>query len=100
MTVLNIICYLAFAARLIALPVLLVNCVRYIKSRPMNNLVAVRTGFPIKSVSFFVASALTTVVAANIMTTHARHDAVNFIQSLSGNYVVYIDGSQVDNPDR
>jgi hypothetical protein len=34
------------------------------------------------------------------MTTYARHDAVNFIQSLSGNYVVYIDGSQVDNPDR
>ena len=69
------------------------------KSRPVNSLVAVQAGFPSKSVSFFVLSILTAVAAANIVTTYARHDAVNFIRSLSGNYVVYVDGRQIRDSD-
>jgi hypothetical protein len=97
---LNIICNVAFAATIIALPFLLVNWTRYMKSRPINRLVAVRTGFPTKSVSFFLVSALTTGAAAVVITSYASRDAVNYIRSLSGNYVVYVDGRQVRDSDK
>lgn len=100
MRALNIICNVAFAATIIALPFLLVNWTRYMKSRPINRLVAVRTGFPTKSVSFFVVSALTAGAAATIVSTYAKHDAVNFIRSLSGNYVVYVDGREIRDSDK
>jgi len=100
MTALNIICNVAFAAAIIALPFLLVNWTRYLKSRPIHGLVAVRTGFPIKSVSFFLGAALTAGIAASVMTTYARHDVVNFLRSLSGNYVVYVNGRQIRDSDK
>lgn len=100
MRVLNIICTLAFAATIIALPFLLVNWTRYLKRRPINRLVAVRTSFPTKSVSFFLVSALTAGAAAIMMTTYASHDVVNSIRSLSGNYVVYVDGRQIRDSDK
>jgi hypothetical protein len=70
------------------------------KSRPINRLVAVRTGFPTKSVSFFLVSALTTGAAAVVITSYASRDAVNHIRSLSGNYVVYVEGRQVRDSDK
>lgn len=95
MNALNVICNLAFAATIIALPFLLVNWFRYMKSRAIHKSPAAQTGFPTKSVGFFLVPALIAGVAANILSTYARHDAVNFIRSLSGNYVVYVDGRQI-----
>jgi len=100
MNTLNVICNCAFATTIIALPFLLVNWARYMKAQPVNRLLAVRSGFPTKSVSFFVISALTVGVIASVMTTHARHDALNFIRNLSGNYTVHVDQLQVRDPDR
>jgi hypothetical protein len=98
--VLNVVCYCAFAASIIALPFLLVNWWKYMKDQPVNRLVAVRAGFPIKSVSFFVVSCLTTIVVASFITTYARHDTLNFIQSLSGNYEVYVNHQPVRDSDK
>lgn len=100
MTFLNVICYCAFAAAIIALPFLLVNWVRYMKAQPVNRLVVIRSGFPTKSVSFFVIPILIAGVAGSIITTYARHDALKFIQSLSGNYTVYVNEQQVPDTDK
>lgn len=100
MNTLNVICNCAFATSIIALPFLLVNWAKYMKAQPVNRLVAVRPGFPIKSVSFFVISILTTIVAASVMTTYARRDALNFVQSLSGDYTVYVNHKQVRDSDK
>lgn len=66
MTFLNVICYCAFAAAIIALPFLL-NWVRYMKAQPVNRLVVIRSGFPTKSVSFFVIPILIAGVAGSII---------------------------------
>ena len=100
MNTLNVICNCAFAASIIALPFLLVNWAKYMKAQPVNRLVAVRPGFPTKSVGFFVVSILTAIVLSTVMTTYARHDALNFIQSLSGNYTVYVNHEQVRDADK
>ena len=95
MKALTAISYLAFAVAIIALPFLLVNWWKYMKAQPVNRLVVVRPGFPIKSVSFFVFSILTAIAAATIVSTYARHDVLSFIQNLSGNYTVYVNHQQV-----
>jgi hypothetical protein len=100
MNTLNVLCYCAFAASIIALPFLLVNWARYMKAQPINRLITVRAGFPTKSVSFFVISALTAGVLASTMTTYARRDALNFLQSLSENYTVYVNQQQVRDSDK
>jgi hypothetical protein len=100
MNTLNALCYCAFAASVIALPFLLVNWARYMKARPVNRLISVRTGFPTKSVSFFVISVLTTGLLANSLNTYARRDALNFLQTLSGNYRVYVNQQQVRDSDK
>jgi hypothetical protein len=100
MNTLNVICYCAFAAAIVALPFLLVNWFKYIKDQPLNRLVTVRTGFPTKSVSFFLFSAGIAMAAASVMTTYARRDALNFLQSLPENYTVYVNQQQVHDPDK
>jgi hypothetical protein len=100
MNALNVLCYCAFAASIIALPFLLVNWARYMKTQPDSRLITGRPGFPTKSVSFFVISALTAGVLASAMTTYARRDALNFLQSLSGNYTVYVNQQKVPDADR
>lgn len=65
------------------------------QGQPANRLVAIRTGFPTKSVSFFLLSALTTMAAASIMTTYARRDVLSFLQNLSGSYTVYVNHQEV-----
>jgi hypothetical protein len=100
MNTLNVICYCAFAAAIVALPFLLVNWWKYIKDQPVNRLVTVRAGFPTKSVSFFLISACTAMAAASIMTTYARRDTLNFLQSLPENYTVYVNQQQVSDPDK
>ena len=99
MKLLNVICNCAFAAAIIALPFLLVNWMKYMKAQPVNKLV-VRHAFPTKSVGFFLIPTLTVVVVATVMTTYARHDALKFIQSLSGNYTVYVNHEQVADSDK
>ena len=99
MNILNGICYFAFAAAIVAVPFLVVNWWKYIKNQPLNRLVTVRAGFPTKSVSFFLISACTAMAAASIMTSYARHDALNFLQSLPQGYLVYVNGQQVAYPD-
>ena len=69
-------------------------------SRPLNRPGSGRSEFPIKSVSFFLVSTLTAIVLATVMTTYARRDVLNFIQGLSGNYKVYINRQQVQEPDK
>jgi hypothetical protein len=100
MKTLTLIWYCAFAASVIALPFLLVNWWKYMKDQPVNRLVAVRTGFPTKSVSFFVLSFVTAMASASIITTYARLDALDFIKSLSGNYMVYVNRQEVRQSDR
>ena len=97
---LNVICYCAFVTALITLPFLLINWVMYVKAQPTNRLVAVRTGFPTKSVTIFVLSILIAIVAATIVTTAVRNEALNFLESTSGNYRVYVDGQEPANPDK
>ena len=98
MNILNVIGSCAFAATIVALPFLLVNWWKYIKNQPVNRLVTVRTGFPTKSVSFFLISAGIAMAAATVMTTYARGDALNFLQSLPDNYTVYVNQQQVNDP--
>ena len=100
MNSLNVICYGAFAAAIISLPFLLVNWWKYMKHQPLNRLVKVRAGFPTKSVSFFLISACIAMAAANAATTYAKRDALNFLQSLPGNYTVYVNQRQVHDPDK
>jgi hypothetical protein len=100
MNSLNVIHYCAFAAAIVALPFLLVNWWKYIKNQPLNRLVTVRAGFPTKSVGFFLISACIAMAAASIMTTYARHDALNFLQSLPENYTVYVNQQEVRDPDK
>ena len=95
MKALNINCYCSFAATLIALPFFVVNVVIYNTRQPVNSVAAAQRGFPIKSVSFFLVSVITTIVVAGVMTTYARREALNFIQSLSGNYTVYVNEQEV-----
>ena len=92
---LNVITYCAFAASIISLPFLLVNWWRYMQGQPANRLVVIRTGFPTKSVSFFLISVFTTIAAASIMTTYASRDVSSFLQNLSGNYTVYVNRQEV-----
>lgn len=100
MNTLNVICYGAFAAAIVALPFLLVNWWKYIKDRPLNRLVTVRAGFPTKSVGFFLISACTAMAVASVMTTYARGEALNFLQSLPENYTVYVNQKQVPDPEK
>ena len=95
MKALNVISYLAFTAAIIALPFMLVNWWKYMRSPRARRLGAFQPGFPYKSISFFVFSALTAIAAASVMTAYARHDVLNFIQNLSGNYTVYVNQKQV-----
>jgi hypothetical protein len=99
MRIVYLICYCAIAALIIALPFLLFNWWKYMKDQPVNRLVAVRAGFPAKSVSFFFFSFVTAMVAASIITTYARRDALNFIQNLSGNYTVDVNQQRVRDSD-
>ena len=95
MKALDIICACAFAASLISLPFLVVNWVTYVRRRPLNSLVAPQSAFPIRSTTFFLVSCLTAIVAASIMTTYARHEALNFLRSSSENYTVYVNEQEV-----
>jgi len=95
MTVLNVIQYCAFAAAIAAMPFLLVNWWKYIKNQPLNRLVTVRAGFPIKSVSVFLISAGILLVAATIVTNHSRREALNFLHNLPERYQVYVNQQQV-----
>lgn len=70
------------------------------KAQPINRLVAVRTGFPIKTVTVFVLSILTAIVAATILTNAARNEALSFLEKVSGTYQVYVDGREAANPDK
>ena len=97
---LNVICYCAFATALITLPFLVVNWVMYLKAQPTNRLVAVRAGFPIKTVAIFVLSILTAIVTATIVTTAVRHEALNFLEGSAANYRVHVDGREIANPDK
>jgi len=98
MNILKAICYCAFAASIISLPFFLVNWVKYVKAQPVNRLIAVRSGFPARSTGFFVISIVTALLAATIMTTFARREALRFIKSLSGNYTVYVNTQPVGDP--
>jgi hypothetical protein len=98
--VLNIIGYCAFAIALITLPFLLISWVMYIKAQPTNRLVAVRTGFPVKSVTIFVLAVLIAIVADSIVTTAVRNEALGFLENVSGSYRVYLEGREAANPDR
>ena len=100
MKALNIIGYCAFAASLIALPFLLVNWAIYMRRKPANSLVTLRSAFPIKSVSFFLVPFAITVVIAIVLTTYARNEALNFIRTLPGNYTVYVNEQQVHDPEK
>jgi hypothetical protein len=100
MKALNVICNCAFATAIIALPFLLVNWMKYMKAQPVNRLVAARPGFPTKSLCFFLIPTLTVIVVATVMTAYERHDVLKFIQSLSGNYTVYVDREEVRNSDK
>jgi hypothetical protein len=40
------------------------------------------------------------MAAASIMTTYARHDALNFLQSLPEKYTVYVNQQEVRDPDK
>ncbi|HSE25411.1 MAG TPA: hypothetical protein VLB68_27355 [Pyrinomonadaceae bacterium] len=100
MNILNGITYCAFAAAIVAVPFLLVNWWKYIMNQPLNRLVTVRSGFPTKSVSFFLISACTAMATASIMTSYARRDALKFLQSLPQGYSVYVNGQQVADPDK
>lgn len=100
MNILNVICYLAFAAAICAMPFVLVNWWKYHKNRPQDRLQTLRAGFPAKSIMFFLISAGIAMVTASIMTTYARRDALNFLQSLPENYTVYVNQQQVHDPDK
>ena len=99
MKALEIIRGCAFAATIIALPFLLVNWAIYLKQRPVNTL-ATRSGFPIKSVSFFVISCVTAISVDSVMTTYAQHEAINFLQGLSGSYTMYVNEREVRDPEK
>ena len=45
-------------------------------------------------------SAFIALIAGSIITTYARRDALNFIQSLSGNYTVYVNHQQARDSDK
>lgn len=96
----SVVSYCAFATALITLPFLLMNWVMYVKAQPTNRLVAVRTGFPTKSVTIFVVSILIAIVAASIVTTTVRNEALSFLESTSGNYRVHVDGREPAHPDK
>ncbi|MGH9874885.1 MAG: hypothetical protein ACRD9S_20720 [Pyrinomonadaceae bacterium] len=100
MKALDIICYCAFVAALIALPFLVVNWVIYIRRQPVHSLATAHYDFPTKSTSFFLIACVTAMVAATIMTTYARDEALSFIQNLSGNYTAYVNEQEVRNPDK
>jgi hypothetical protein len=100
MTLLYLITYCAFITAIIALPFLLVNWVRYMKAQPVNRLVVIRSGFPTKSVNFFVISIFIAMITGSVITTYARHEALKFIQSLSGNYTVYVNDEHVRDPEK
>lgn len=98
MNTLNVICYCALAATVLAVPVLLVNWWKYNNER-RNRLRTSKAEFPTKSVSFFLISVCVAMAAATIVTTYARHDALNFLQNLPANYSVYVNQRQVTDPD-
>ena len=100
MKALNIICNLSFFAALVALPFLIVNWAIYMKRRPADRLAALQPPFPTKSVNFFLVSCVTTMIIGGVITTNARREALNFIQSLSGDYTVYINEQQVRDSDK
>ena len=97
---LNVICYGAFVTALITLPFLLINWVMYLKAQPTNRLVAVRTGFPTKSVTIFFVSILIAIVSASIVTISVRNEALSFLEGTSGSYRVHVDGREPANPDK
>jgi hypothetical protein len=100
MKALNVISYVSFFAALVALPFLLVNWAIYMKRRPADSLAALQPPFPSKSVGFFLVSCVTAMIAAGVITTYARREALNFIQSLSGDYTVYVNEQQVRDSDK
>lgn len=73
----------------------MVNSAIYLKRHLGNSSAAAQPGVPIKSMSFFVVSGVTTILVSSVMTTYARHEAVNFVQSLSGNYTVYVNEQEI-----
>src|SRR5713226_2116217 len=100
MRVLDAIFYLASAVGIVALPFLLVNWTRYIRSRPANKFSATNPPKrPVKSTIFFVAPILVAIGAAEIMASLSRNEALNFIRGLSGNYKVSVNYQPAPNPD-
>ena len=99
MKALEIIQFCAFAAVLIALPFLIVNWAIHMKQQPVNSLAA-RSGFPIKSVAFFVIPCVTGIVVASFTSSYARREALSFLGSLSGNYAVYVNDREAPDPDK
>lgn len=98
MTVLNVISYCAAAVAVIAIPYLLIDCARFNKARKVRPLVTPR--FPKKAISLFLVSTLTVVIVSTAMSTYARYDVLKFVNSLSGNYKVYVNQQEVPEPDK
>jgi hypothetical protein len=102
MKVLTVLFYVLFAMPFIALPFLLVNWGRYMKTRAENRsrLVPLPTKVPIKSVIFFAGPIIVLSVIAPAVSWRARIETLTFLQDLSGKYEVYVDSHLSRDPDK
>jgi hypothetical protein len=101
MKILNVLFYLVSIIPFITVPFLLVNWIRYMKARSENRsrFVPVPEKFPVKSALFFAVPIAVAISIAEIMTSHSRIEALNFLRDLQGNYKVYVNSQPAHDPD-
>ena len=100
MNTLNALFYIVSVIPLIALPVLIVNWVRYLKIRAENKTrrIVLPAKIPLKSVLFFAVPIVIAISIAEFVQARSRAEALNILRDLSGNCIVYLDSRPAKNP--
>jgi hypothetical protein len=100
-SMLDVIFYGAAAVAIIALPVLIVNWVLYMRARARAASPSSRAAvaFPALSVGMFVTPILIAAGVASVATTSARHEAQQFLRESTGDVTIYVNGQPMSDPE-
>ena len=98
MDLVGLLFYCAGAVAILALPILIVNCIRYARAAASVPRAERWADFPIKTVGFFVVPILIVIAIASIVVPRAREEVLGFLNELSGTYAVSINDRPASDP--
>ena len=100
-TLLNYASNAVAAIAFLALPFLIINWVKYMRSLPSSGITSVTrwANFPTKSVLFFIAPIIVSMTISSFITSVVRSQVLAFLNSLPAQHGVFINGKPAQNPE-